>query len=350
MTPHLSPLLLFSSVAALAAIATFYAWTSRINQFFFFARTLPQSFADTPAARTITRRYIVMVLIAAGVSVIAFTLLYAVAAQSCYLALVTGVLLEMILLHLAFAWAHHATGHAFAAFQQHLVAVGAGHDPVQTHPSSDRTIAVSLLPAQPQANSKLILAPLLITVGIWLGGIATSSYGFSSFTEASGAQGGSVLLGMACGMLFGGTAMRLMLRYSARQRTPMAHYIVRVMAVLSWFSVVMVGLIVVATRLHHPITKAVAHGIMISILVGVAIHLVYAWSRSKQFVPSSAEFNGDQHWRAGLFYYNPQDPALFVQRRNGPGYTLNFGYIFSWPVAAFVIADFAFLLIFRRHI
>ena len=32
-----------------------------------------------------------------------------------------------------------------------------------------------------------------------------------------------------------------------------------------------------------------------------------------------------QAWRAGIFYYDPEDPALFVPKRSGLGYTFNFG-------------------------
>lgn len=34
----------------------------------------------------------------------------------------------------------------------------------------------------------------------------------------------------------------------------------------------------------------------------------------------------DRAWIGGLFYYNPDDPALFVEKRFGLGWTLNFGH------------------------
>jgi Family of unknown function (DUF5808)/Protein of unknown function (DUF1648) len=37
-------------------------------------------------------------------------------------------------------------------------------------------------------------------------------------------------------------------------------------------------------------------------------------------------------WKAGVFYVNPDDPALFVQKRFGIGYTLNFGHPLSWLI------------------
>jgi uncharacterized membrane protein len=42
-------------------------------------------------------------------------------------------------------------------------------------------------------------------------------------------------------------------------------------------------------------------------------------------------------WR-GPFYSNPDDPALFVPKRYGIGYTLNFGNGWSWVVLALVLA------------
>jgi hypothetical protein len=35
-------------------------------------------------------------------------------------------------------------------------------------------------------------------------------------------------------------------------------------------------------------------------------------------------------WRAGIFYLNREDPSIFVQKRFGTGYTLNFGQPMAW--------------------
>lgn len=43
-----------------------------------------------------------------------------------------------------------------------------------------------------------------------------------------------------------------------------------------------------------------------------------------------AEATPDECWRLGLIYYNPRDPALFVQKRVGFGYTFNFGNRLAW--------------------
>jgi uncharacterized membrane protein len=50
----------------------------------------------------------------------------------------------------------------------------------------------------------------------------------------------------------------------------------------------------------------------------------------------------DRHWVAGIFYHNPENPELWVEKRFGIGWTLNFARPASWlmllglliPVAA----------------
>ena len=45
----------------------------------------------------------------------------------------------------------------------------------------------------------------------------------------------------------------------------------------------------------------------------------------------------DTHWKGGLFYVNPDDPALFVEKRIGIGYTLNFGRPGAWAIIGLLI-------------
>jgi uncharacterized membrane protein len=52
----------------------------------------------------------------------------------------------------------------------------------------------------------------------------------------------------------------------------------------------------------------------------------------------------DHGWR-GIFYSNPDDPALFVPKRFGIGYTLNFSNPWSWAVLALICAMVAVPLI-----
>jgi uncharacterized membrane protein len=38
----------------------------------------------------------------------------------------------------------------------------------------------------------------------------------------------------------------------------------------------------------------------------------------------------DRFWKLGQFYFNPADPAVFVEKRFGLGYTCNFARPASW--------------------
>ena len=38
-----------------------------------------------------------------------------------------------------------------------------------------------------------------------------------------------------------------------------------------------------------------------------------------------------------MFYYNPDDPAIFVSKRVGIGYTMNFANKMSWLVMAGIL-------------
>jgi uncharacterized membrane protein len=45
----------------------------------------------------------------------------------------------------------------------------------------------------------------------------------------------------------------------------------------------------------------------------------------------------DQHWKLGLFYFNPGDPALLVEKRMGVGYTLNYARGVAWVITALIL-------------
>jgi len=36
------------------------------------------------------------------------------------------------------------------------------------------------------------------------------------------------------------------------------------------------------------------------------------------------DYDDDKYWKSGIFYYNPDDPAIFVEKRIGVGWTMNF--------------------------
>jgi len=44
----------------------------------------------------------------------------------------------------------------------------------------------------------------------------------------------------------------------------------------------------------------------------------------------------DRYWKAGLIYVNPDDPALFIEKRFGVGYTINLGRPASWVILGLI--------------
>ena len=71
------------------------------------------------------------------------------------------------------------------------------------------------------------------------------------------------------------------------------------------------------------------------VTLATAFILIY-WSYRKISTPVSVdqvpEPQRDSYWKAGLFYYNPDDPAIFVSKRVGIGYTVNFANKLAWLV------------------
>jgi|SRR6516164_8641328 uncharacterized membrane protein len=55
----------------------------------------------------------------------------------------------------------------------------------------------------------------------------------------------------------------------------------------------------------------------------------------------------DSAW-TGVFYYNPDDPALLVPKRFGIGYTINFGHRWAWLILVFIVLIVALPLVLIR--
>jgi uncharacterized membrane protein len=63
---------------------------------------------------------------------------------------------------------------------------------------------------------------------------------------------------------------------------------------------------------------------------------------------AAPERTAENRWYAGSIYYNPDDPAVMVQKRSGFGYTFNFGNHWSLVfLAGTVITIVGGILIMR---
>lgn len=115
------------------------------------------------------------------------------------------------------------------------------------------------------------------------------------------------------------------------RNTAMRHVTVTMMLLIMYpvsFAFGMVGLL--------PLMTFPMWLIPVVTLAFVAVLIV--WAAVKIRSPAVADVvpepQSDSYWKAGLFYYNPDDPAIFVSKRVGIGYTMNFGNRMSWFVLA----------------
>jgi Family of unknown function (DUF5808)/Protein of unknown function (DUF1648) len=65
--------------------------------------------------------------------------------------------------------------------------------------------------------------------------------------------------------------------------------------------------------------------------------------------PPIGDRTPDSCWKGGVFYYNPDDPALWVEKRFGIGYTLNFAYLSAWLIMAALLLGIPAILIWLVH-
>lgn len=56
----------------------------------------------------------------------------------------------------------------------------------------------------------------------------------------------------------------------------------------------------------------------------------------------------DTCWKLGLIYFNPVDPSIFVEKRFGIGYTINFGNRWSWLMLAVMLVPLIITWVFLR--
>ena len=114
--------------------------------------------------------------------------------------------------------------------------------------------------------------------------------------------------------------------------------------------------IAVATSLlplrPHPAALPVAFLIAIPAMALLVVGIAVVSSLRPSLNQSEGDGTPDERWVGGIFYYNPQDPALWVEKRMGIGWTLNFARPASWLLLGGVLV-FALIVVtvtsFARH-
>ena len=86
------------------------------------------------------------------------------------------------------------------------------------------------------------------------------------------------------------------------------------------------------------------------ILVGATIAVSVVYGQSGSRLVKCLEENGDiiadndEHWKAGIFYWNKDDASLILPKRFGVGWTMNWAHPAAWLiVGGFTLASIAFV-------
>jgi uncharacterized membrane protein len=86
-------------------------------------------------------------------------------------------------------------------------------------------------------------------------------------------------------------------------------------------------------------------GVLIAIVLVLFWHPQFSRTKTSTSVDrqrTNAVFrDDDRYWYGGLFYNNPDDPAVFVPKRFGLGWTMNFGH----PQAKLVLIGILLLVL-----
>lgn len=85
---------------------------------------------------------------------------------------------------------------------------------------------------------------------------------------------------------------------------------------------------------------------VLDLVVTAAIFVIYLrFVRAKK--PKGQILDDDARWILGMFYYNPSDSSVFIEKRSGIGYTLNFARPLAWLLMVGILGIIIFTLVFK---
>ncbi len=87
--------------------------------------------------------------------------------------------------------------------------------------------------------------------------------------------------------------------------------------------------------------------LMILMILGLTVYTGQSGSRLKQSKKETdiVDRDDDAFWKGGIIYVNRKDPSVFVNKRFGIGFTVNFGHPLSWIIIAALIGFIVYSLV-----
>ena len=107
------------------------------------------------------------------------------------------------------------------------------------------------------------------------------------------------------------------------------------LAVMNLALAIMFASLQVVTVLHTDWVAPATVGSLVLVL-GASLAMVVALAR-KQNNTTSPSTSSDEHYKWGMFYYNPEDPAVMVDKRVGVGVDFNYAHWQGKVFLAFVV-------------
>ena len=137
-----------------------------------------------------------------------------------------------------------------------------------------------------------------------------------------------------------------MIARRSRGTTQSRTAIIRMIHLLSHGLAVLASWIAIRCALGHGMPNPTVVSAVIIGFLGICI----AAARSTLFDGTDTDDpSPDAGWRGGIIYFNPDDPALLVEKRMGIGYTLNMARPSAWILLGIMLLIPAVLLLVTPH-
>ena len=305
----------------------------------FFAVTVPADFRDGAEARAIVRRYRLQAAVHCAIGLIGMIF---VAARNAPNLLELPILWPVAGSMVAVVLAHRE------ALRYAMPATGVRQASLQPRPRP--------VPGGPLvwAGPFVLLAASAIFIGLHWNEIPARfpiHWGFDNQPNGWGVRsiGGVYMPAMigtlVCFLML--TIVWLNVR-SSRGSAAMLNLTVRLILVLTYFLAALFGWLTARLPLGRGAPSAAFLGIVMGSVAAIAGAAIFFGIRAKTEPEEGNEWpsapasvlglapgprgdnTDDRNWVGGLFYFNPEDPALFIEKRIGIGYDLNFGRPGAW--------------------
>jgi uncharacterized membrane protein len=307
----------------------------------FFAVTVPPDFRETAEARTMMRKYRIQVAVHSALAIAGFALAVALRAPGwlvlAFLWPTAGALMAVVLAHRqALRYAEPASGVLEASLQRRPVSV--------------------------TGSPYLWAGPFVIlgVAGAWIGahwneiparfpihwGFDNKPNGWATRSVAGVYTPLAISAAVCLMMLF----FNWQIARNSRGSTAMRKLMVRVLLALSYLIAVLLAWLTVALPFGHgapsPMNMGITMGALAIIIGAVIVYGLRAKvdpepgtgrATAPRSVLGLGDNTADRNWIGGLFYFNPDDPAILIEKRIGIGFELNFGNPRAWMFLGFLV-------------